>query len=951
MSVRSNWNLEKPFLWLSRKIARYPHLTFLYDEYSEMDRLKYFGTSTEARKAAAQRPWLKQWMAKTFLSAECERAFLDGGFDSRHKIYRMSEEQLVTCGISKPGHLQWVRNEIQKLQNAFPIVGDPLGIRNQHGVFYPWWVTYDNDRVSHSAFGAGTNEQFASCCSTQQQIMLMLCLSAFPGDLWRHMLSFLPICKTEQEWDHRPWLTSFLRKNFLSRQTVETFLEKMQRLADVGIDVQTFVGAMKRNDLIQCGITKPISLARVQVGVEALQRKIFRKSDWRRDDDEVSPDFPSPTDIELMAGDALEVRIESGEYPELYLPHVEQALEDTSATWDVEHWQHEAMKWTFVGAFTSASVPIPSVARVLAQNIGAEFLCQQKFLQGVLDFVNTTVSLGQTAQNGAYHLHRVRDGLVGVDFAEDISKVLQQVHPNKLQCTVDGMLVVDGLLHRTLDSIIEHAAEVASDRRVLTVHDFQYAVRLSLPGELVKHGVSEGTKAVIKNNENNGDLNTTRLVGHTANNTIALAYPAPHGNVFSVDKVKSLLSSKQNIACHNDALVFLAAVVGYMCAEILELSGNAARDNKSDAILPRHITLAIYNDEELSKCFDNVCWRGGGVLPDIKCMFLPWVKKHSFVSELFVYQEKDYHYQQQRRQKTTGTAALENYHENFKRCARRLSARAGVVAASDAALEQLKEAGKDYLQRVLHYAIVEAEHHHSTVIAVSHIHHGLRHGGFAAVVGVGSVGVHVVGEAFDVVGCAQAAEEVVEDSKKRAKEMLAQFDADAYIKEWNDTKSSACTRRENTRTGNDTYWGDNSDFLHLDSDAPLGLRDVLLDEKDYHKRREYILDEKEVWSPSQPMDALHKLSVQMVHQMQRSALPCFPRQNIVTACDEVIGSASGTTLDNLAYDVISVGYENYLCKITEDASLCAIHAKRIVVEQEDVAIALRIAHGLQLREK
>jgi hypothetical protein len=275
MSVRSNWNLEKPFLWLSRKIARDPHLTFLYDEYSEMNRLKYFGTSTEARKAAAQRPWLKQWMAKTFLSAECERAFLDGGFDSRHKIYRMSEEQLVTCGISKPGHLQWVRNEIQKLQNAFPIVGDPLGIRNQHGVFYPWWVTYDNDRVSHSAFGAGTNEQFASCCSTQQQIMLMLCLSAFPGDLWRHMLSFLPICKTEQEWDHRPWLTSFLRKNFLSRQTVETFLEKMQRLADVGIDVQTFVGAMKRNDLIQCGITKPISLARVQVGVEALQRKII----------------------------------------------------------------------------------------------------------------------------------------------------------------------------------------------------------------------------------------------------------------------------------------------------------------------------------------------------------------------------------------------------------------------------------------------------------------------------------------------------------------------------------------------------------------------------------------------------------------------------------------------------------------------------------------------------
>ena len=927
--MKSKYNFEKPFLWITRKIARDPQLTFISKDFGLGFGNIDGGLSLDFRsqKAAAQRPWLKQWMAKTFLSAECEQAFLEGGFDSRDKIYRMSEEQLITCGISKPGHLQWVCNEIQKLRDPFP--GSEVYPEGRvRGSFHPWWITYDNDRVSYYAFGAGTNEQFASCCSTQQQIMLMLCLRTFPVHLWRHMFSFLPICKTEFEWDHRPWLTSFLRKNFLSRQTVETFLEKMQRLADVGIDVQTFVGAMERNDVIQCGITTPISLARVQVGVEAACKETSFASGWRHDDDEVSPDFPSPTDIELMAGDALEVRLALGEYPELYLPHVEQALEDTNATWDVEHWQHEAV------------------------------------LPHVLDFVNTTASLGQTAQNGAYHLHRVRDGLVGVDFAEDISKVLQQVHRNKLQCTVDGMLVLDGLLHRTLDSFIEHAAEVASDRRVLTVHDFQYAVRLSLPGELVKHGVSEGMKAVIKNNENNRDLNTTRLVDHTANNSIALAYPAPHdGNVFSVDKVKSLLSSKQNIACHNDALVFLTAVVEYMCAEILELAGNAARDNKSDAILPRHITLAIYNDEELSKCFtadawgssmggyvDNICWRGG-VLPSINCIFLPSAKKHTFVSELFVYQEKDFHYQQQRRQKTTDTSALEDYHENFKRCARRLSARAGVIAASDAALEQLKEAGKEYLQQVLHHAIVEAEHHHNTVIVVSQIHHGLRLSGFAAVVGVGSVGVHVVGQAFDVVGCAQDVKPAVEDSKKFRKSSVLSFDADAYIKEWKDTKSSAWAQRENKRTGI-ASWSANSvsadqapDFLHLDSDAPLGLRDVLLagDGDSYG-----MTDE---WNPSHPMDAMHKLSLQMVRQMQQSALPCFPRQNIVTACNEAVGSASGTTLDNLAYDVISVGYENYLCGIMENANLCAIHAKRIVVEQEDVAIALRIAHGLQLRKK
>ena len=95
------------------------------------------------------------------------------------------------------------------------------------------------------------------------------------------------------------------------------------------------------------------------------------------------------------------------------------------------------------------------------------------------------------------------------------------------------------------------------------------------------------------------------------------------GLQFPVSRVHRFLrQGKYSERIAAGAPVYLAAVLEYLVAEILELSGNAARDNKRRRINPRSIQLAVRSDEELNQLLPKVIIPNSGVLPNIHAVLL-----------------------------------------------------------------------------------------------------------------------------------------------------------------------------------------------------------------------------------------------------------------------------------------------------------------------------------------
>ncbi|KAK2197488.1 bifunctional Histone H2A [Babesia duncani] len=98
---------------------------------------------------------------------------------------------------------------------------------------------------------------------------------------------------------------------------------------------------------------------------------------------------------------------------------------------------------------------------------------------------------------------------------------------------------------------------------------------------------------------------------------------AKAGLQFSVGRIaRQLKNGRYANRIGNGAPVYMAAVLEYLCAEILELAGNAARDRKRSRISPREILMAVKGDDELSSFLGTVTFSQAGVTPNIHSVLL-----------------------------------------------------------------------------------------------------------------------------------------------------------------------------------------------------------------------------------------------------------------------------------------------------------------------------------------
>lgn len=200
----------------------------------------------------------------------------------------------------------------------------------------------------------------------------------------------------------------------------------------------------------------------------------------------------------------------------------------------------------------------------------------------------------------------------GLNYSKGIHVVLKQVHYD-LQITNAALLMMNNMLISLGIRLIKASNKISNllNNKLLSKADMATAVKILLGDDLSRYALLEGTKAVIRYKESRMRIKRK------------MAKEKYTGLQFKVSTTNSLIHGNinKNNSSYEDTGVFLTAVLEYISAELLESSGDTARDDGRKQITPRDILKAIKDDSELNRIYSGYIL-GTGVIPDINYKLL-----------------------------------------------------------------------------------------------------------------------------------------------------------------------------------------------------------------------------------------------------------------------------------------------------------------------------------------